>query len=153
MASEQAPPVGIVIASHGGLARALLSSAEMIVGAQDNVATVCLEAQDSPESFQAALSATIEQADRGTGVVALIDLFGGTPGNAAALCLGEREIPIVSGVNLPMLLEVLLSRTALSPEALAALALESGAKGIVDVTARLFAQIEAAQPDEADDHT
>ncbi|MGH8629660.1 MAG: PTS sugar transporter subunit IIA [Burkholderiales bacterium] len=139
------PLVGIVIASHGSLARALLSSAAMIVGAQEGVTAVCLEAQDNLETFQAALSRAIDQADQGAGVVVLLDLFGGTPGNATLLCMRECEFPAVSGVNLPMLLEVLLSRRASSPESLAELALESGAKGIVDITARLRAQRQASR--------
>ncbi|HLF28900.1 MAG TPA: PTS fructose transporter subunit IIA [Anaerolineae bacterium] len=147
-ANELPPPVGVVIASHGGLARALLASTEMIVGAQEAVATVCLEPQDNLETFHAALSAAIDQTERGSGVLVLIDLFGGTPGHAAALCIRERERPIVSGVNLPMLLEVLLARWARSPEALSALALASGAKGIVDITAKIR---EAAAARFADD--
>jgi PTS system mannose-specific IIA component len=146
---DPSAPVGIVIASHGDLARAILNSAEMIVGEQDNVVAVCLGPDDNLDSFHASLTTAIEQADGGAGVVVLIDLFGGTPGNAAALCLSQRELPIVSGVNLPMLLEVLLSRSALLPEALAAHALNSGAKGIVDITTKFKAHMQTAPPTEA----
>jgi len=144
---DDSPPIGIVIAAHGDLAHALRQSAEMILGAQDGVVTVALNPQDNLDSLQATIREAIERADSGLGVVVLIDLFGGTPGNAAALCLAERDLPIVSGVNLPMLLEVLLSRNSLSPVELAALALESGAAGIVDVTARVHAQMQSAARD------
>ncbi len=147
-AGEQQPLIGIVIASHGSLARALLSSAEMIVGDQEGVTAVCLEPQDNLETFQATLSRAIDQADQGAGVMVLLDVFGGTPGNATLLRMREHEFPAVSGVNLPMLLEVLLSRRALSPESLAELALESGARGIVDITARLRAQMQTPAQNE-----
>lgn len=139
---DDSASVGVVIAAHGDLAHALRQSAEMIVGAQDGVVTVALNPQDNLDSLQATIREAIDRADAGAGVIILIDLFGGTPGNAAALCLSQRELPIVSGVNLPMLLEVLLSRSAMSPEALAELALASGNQGIVDITAKLKAQIQ-----------
>jgi len=139
---DDSASVGVVIAAHGDLAHALRQSAEMIVGAQDGVVTVALNPQDNLDSLQATIHEAIDRADAGAGVIILIDLFGGTPGNAAALCLSQRELPIVSGVNLPMLLEVLLSRSAMSPEALAELALASGNQGIVDITAKLKAQIQ-----------
>lgn len=140
-ASDAPQPVGIVLASHGSLARALLSSAEMIVGAQEHVETVCLEADANLESFHAELVAAMDKADAGAGVIVLIDLFGGTPGNAAALSLSQRQVPIVSGVNLPMLLEVMLARESMTPDALASHAFASGAKGIVDITKKMQEQI------------
>ncbi len=145
--SDAPPSVGIVIAAHGDLAHALRQSAEMILGAQDGVVTVALNPQDNLDNLQATIREAIDQADSGVGVIVLIDLFGGTPGNAAALCLAERDLPIVSGVNLPMLLEVMLSRNSFSPAELAALALESGANGIVNVTARVHEQIQSASRD------
>lgn len=139
-ATDSPQPIGVVVATHGDMARALIASAEMIVGAQDNVVAVCLEHQDSLESFHAALNAAIRQAERGAGVLVLIDLFGGTPGNAASLSAHEQQLHVVSGVNLPMLLEVFLSRTTMSPAALAAHALESGKAGIVDIAAKVREQ-------------
>ena len=149
--NDQRRPVGIVIASHGDLAGALLASAELIVGAQEHVTTACLGPQDNLETFHATLNTAIDQADGGAGVVVLIDLFGGTPGNAAALCAGQHAapLPIVSGVNLPMLLEVLLSRNDTTPQDLAAHAIDTGHRGIVDVTAKLLDQIRASQSREA----
>ena len=144
-AGDESQPVGIVIATHGDLARAFIRSAEMIVGAQDNVVTLCLDQKDNLETFHAALDAAVEQAEHGAGVLVLIDLFGGTPGNAASLSVHPRKLHVVSGVNLPMLLEVLLSRNAMSPEALAAHALESGRAGIIDIAAKVREQDWAAR--------
>ncbi|MBI1801682.1 MAG: PTS sugar transporter subunit IIA [Chloroflexi bacterium] len=135
-------PVGLVIASHGDLSRALLNTAEMIVGPQDGVQAVCLHPQDSLEHCHRSLQEAIGQVDRGGGVLVLIDLFGGTPGNAAALGLRERWYPVVAGVNLPMLLEVLMNRDgSLSAAELSALALQAGQAGLIDVSARLQAQM------------
>lgn len=142
--SNDPPSVGVVIAAHGDLAHALRQSAEMIIGEQDGVVAVALNPQDNLDKLQTTIRAAIDQADGGAGVIVLIDLFGGTPSNAAALCLAERWVPIISGVNLPMLLEVLLNRGSLSPAELAVLALESGTRGIIDITTKLNASQAAA---------
>ena len=133
--------IGIVVASHGDLSRALIHSAEMIVGPQEHVEAVCLDPQDTLETYLSALQAAINQADSGDGVLVLIDLFGGTPGNAAALGLSQQSYAVVSGVNLPMVLEVMMARSdGLSSADLAALALQAGNDGIIDVGARLEAR-------------
>ena len=142
--SDDAPSVGVVIAAHGDLAHALRRSAEMIIGEQDGVVTVALNPQDNLDSLQTIIREAIDQVESGAGVIVFIDLFGGTPSHAAALCLPERRVPIISGVNLPMLLEVLLNRNSLPPVELAVLALESGTHGIIDITTRLHASQAAA---------
>jgi PTS system mannose-specific IIA component len=133
--------IGIVVASHGDLSRALIHSVEMIVGSQAHVEAVCLDPKDTLETCQSALQAAIDQADSGDGVLVLIDLFGGTPSNAAALGLSQRSYAVVTGVNLPMILEVMMvRRDDLSITDLAALALQAGYNGIIDVGTRLEAQ-------------
>lgn len=130
--------IGIIIAGHGDLGQALIGSAELILGPQENVAVVGLKPQDNLEICQCALMSGMGQLDISQGVIVLADLFGGTPCNAAALGARDRFYPIVAGVNLPMVLEVLLNRDcAESVDALAQVAFEAGRSGIVDVGAQL----------------
>ncbi len=131
---------GFVLAAHGDLAPALLESAEMILGQQDGVLTVKLMPSMNLEALEAELSDAIARADQGAGVMVMIDLFGGTPSNAAALCLRSHDCAIVTGVNLPMLLETLLAADgAESLEELSQAAIHAGRMGIVDVAARFAA--------------
>ena len=44
----------------------------------------------------------IRKSDKGKGVLILVDLFGGTPGSLALSMLDDRQIDVVTGVNLPM---------------------------------------------------
>ncbi len=134
--------IGVVIVGHGDLGQALVGSAALILGEQTNVAAVSLNPQDNLESCHGALMSGIEQLDTSQGVIVLADLFGGTPCNAAALGQRERSYPVVAGVNLPMLLEVLMSRdTVASADELTSIALEAGSKSIVDVGAQLGSRI------------
>ena len=45
-------------------------------------------------------------------VIVLTDLFGGTPNNVAAYLQNKYQFPLISGVNLPILLNLILSRDA-----------------------------------------
>lgn len=130
--------IGVVVGGHCELSRALIASAEMIAGHQQDVATVCLAEGDDLESCHCSLEDAIAEVDHGAGVIILIDLFGGTPSNAAALSLRNHAWPVVAGVNLPMLIEVLMSRDSVaSVQALAELALDAGRSGIIDVAAQM----------------
>lgn len=130
--------VGIVIGGHGHLAGALLESTTLILGAQPDVVTVALEPSQSLEELHMRMGEAIAQAEQGDGVLVLLDLYGGTPSNATALHFQTARIEAVTGVNLPMLLEVLLGRAERDLPALAALAEEMGRQGIVNVRAALL---------------
>lgn len=129
MANNQKPSVLIV--THADFGEGLLRAAEMIVGRQEGVKTLSLYEGESLEGFRDKVREAILSLEGG--VLVMLDLFGGTPANAAALNLQERKFECVAGVNLPMLLEVLLNRDRLSLPELADLALKSGAAGIADV--------------------
>jgi len=103
--------IGIVLATHGELGRALIGAMEMIVGAQPRVAALSLQVADRLEDATCRLQDALDAADEGDGVLVLTDMLGGTPSN---LCLahigGERPVEVASGVNLPMLLKAVQAR-------------------------------------------
>ena len=72
----------IVIAGHGTLPAALLSTAEMICGPVADIAAVGLQPTDSPDSYAASLRDAIVH--DGRCVLVLCDLLGGTPFNLAS---------------------------------------------------------------------
>lgn len=61
----------LVLISHGQLCEELKKSAEMIMGPQDDIATVTLLPNEGPEDFQAKFKAAVEGQDD---VVVLADL-------------------------------------------------------------------------------
>ena len=71
-----------------------------------------------------------QRLDKGSGVIILTDMFGGTPTNLALSLLGNHKVEVVTGVNLPMLLKVCTSRGTPLDE-LARQAGEAGTRGIV----------------------
>lgn len=131
--------INVLIMTHGGLAEGVCDSAAMILGQQKGLEWLSFEMDWSLDKLVAELLAHLDSYDRDDPVLVLLDVFGGTPSNAIALALGGgRDLYAVTGVNLPMLLEVLTNRDGIgSPEELVRVAVEAGKNGIIDVRAML----------------
>ena len=100
------PPVGLLQLSHGPLAAALRETVRKLEPDEPgDVGALSLEWDEAPEAASRRLEKAIAAADRGSGVVLLTDLFGGTPSNLALAFLDPGRVEIVSGVNLPMLIK------------------------------------------------
>lgn len=96
--------VGFLVAAHGGLADSLLAAAQMLGGQTDSIAALGLMEKEGPDEFYERVCRALEKLDTGDGVVALVDLFGGTPFNTVFRASREYNVSIVAGVNLPMIL-------------------------------------------------
>lgn len=107
--------VGILIISHGSLAAGFEDAASMIMGKQHYLSTIGLKTNEGPKDLKVKMKDEIKKLDQGEGVLVLADLFGGTPANAAVYLLNmEEKVEVVTGVNLPVLLELLNLRTSQS---------------------------------------
>jgi PTS system mannose-specific IIA component len=104
--------IGMVLVTHGRLAEELRSAMEHVVGAQRNVATVCIGPNDNIEARRADIEHCIADVDTGDGVVLLTDMFGGTPSNLAISMMDRKGVEVLSGVNLPMLVKLAKVRSA-----------------------------------------
>jgi PTS system mannose-specific IIA component len=98
--------IGMVLVTHGRLADELRLAMEHVVGAQRNVATVCIGPDDDMENRRADIERCIESCDTGDGVVLLTDMFGGTPSNLAISMMERKGVEVIAGVNLPMLVKL-----------------------------------------------
>ena len=126
--------VGIVVAAHGRLAEELVRTAEGVVGPLAQTSTFSIQSGKS-EDGPGALRKAIAEVDQGEGVVLLTDLLGGSPSNLCLAVLKEREVEVVTGVNLPMLLKLGSLRGAhTQPIELARQLCSAGQKAIVEVT-------------------
>lgn len=124
--------IAVVITTHGHAAKALLATAEMIIGEQNNVRCVDFVPGENGEVLAGKIRAAAAELDTSAGLLLLVDLWGGTPFNASSgIAHDDANTEVVTGVNVPMLVSVLMERediTAL-PE-LTALAQREGADGV-----------------------
>ena len=108
--------VGIILASHGEFAEGILQSGAMIFGEQENVKAISLMPSEGPEDVKAKMKTAIASFDDQDEVLFLVDLWGGTPFNQANTLFEERKDKwaIVSGLNLPMVIEAYASRLSMT---------------------------------------
>ena len=71
---------------------------------------VSVKPGDGGSEILEGLTTAIKEVDSGDGVLLLTDLFGGTPTNIGCALLGEADVEVVTGFNLPLLIKALTSR-------------------------------------------
>ncbi|HBV00263.1 MULTISPECIES: PTS sugar transporter subunit IIA [Thalassospira] len=98
--------IGMVLVTHGDLAKEFVSALQHVVGEQENVEAVCIGPDDDMEQRRADILASVEKVDSGKGVVLLTDMFGGTPSNLAISIMEQAHVEVIAGVNLPLLIKL-----------------------------------------------
>jgi mannose PTS system EIIA component len=127
--------VGILIVSHYTLGESIRDTASLIIGAHENVVALALNKNDKAEVFGEKIKAAVEKLDTGGGVLIFADMFGGTPCNLAmALYLNNEKIKIITGFNLPIVLDAIMHSGKPLNE-LVKLLIEKREKTIVDAKA------------------
>lgn len=103
--------IGIAVVAHGDLATSLVNTVQMFVGESPKLVGINLAPDSGPDTFIHDLREKTKDLDDGDGVLILADLYGGTPGNSALRIIHEnKDWTAITGVNLTMLLEAVLSR-------------------------------------------
>lgn len=98
--------VGILIVSHGALAKELLASAKVISGELPGFEALTLAWQESVEDARREVGAALSRLDQGDGVLILTDMYGSTPSNVASRFRQPGRVELVAGVNLPMVVRL-----------------------------------------------
>jgi PTS system mannose-specific IIA component len=122
--------IGMVLVTHGALAVEFKSALEHVVGPQELVETVAIGPDDDMEKRRHDILRCVDAADQGEGVVILTDMFGGTPSNLAISVMQTREVEVIAGVNLPMLVKLARVRHDLDIKAAVKEAADAGRKYI-----------------------
>ena len=78
----------------------------MIVGEIHHITAVSIGWHDDVDVAREEIERAIKRVDTGSGALLLTDMFGGTPTNIAATFLGQAQVEIVTGANLPMVIKL-----------------------------------------------
>lgn len=131
--------LGIVLVTHGNLASEFVAAAEHVVGPQDQLTAICIHAEADMERMRTQIVKAVKEADSGTGVVVLTDMFGGTPSNLAISVMDELPVEVIAGVNLPMLIKLISVRKSDNIKEVVLHAQEAGRK-YINVASNLLAK-------------
>jgi PTS system mannose-specific IIA component len=98
--------IGLVIVTHGRLAVEFRAALEHVVGPQSQIEAISIGSHDDADTSRQDILAAVEGVDTGDGVVILTDMFGQTPSNLAVCAMGRRNVEIIAGINLPMIIKL-----------------------------------------------
>ena len=102
--------IGLVVVTHGLLAKEFRAAVEHIVGPQEHFETISIGPDDDVEQRRSEILESISRVNQGDGVVVLTDMFGGTPSNLAISIMEGAPVEVLAGVNLPMLVKLAKTR-------------------------------------------
>ncbi len=129
----------VIILTHGELAKCLYESTGLFIADREGLEALGLGVDI--EGFRMSLrKLVLEDAEKD--FLILADLFGGTPFNIAASLIGQakeqgKNMEVITGVNLPMLLEIVPLIREMPCQELKKIAMEVGTEGIRDLMAEL----------------
>ncbi|MCJ7842977.1 hypothetical protein MUB24_19260 [Lederbergia sp. NSJ-179] len=121
-----------LVASHGSLSEAILQSAALIIGEEkiNHFAHIGVELNDSHEKVKSSVDAYLNSWGNEDQIFVLTDILGGNITNILSEYIGVRDLHIVTGMNLGMVLEVLLSDEGTPIEELAENIVNMGKSGV-----------------------
>jgi PTS system mannose-specific IIA component len=112
--------IGIVIVTHCQLGEALIGATEFILGSRpESLESVSIDLKENAEKLRDKIAQGIKSVKGQEGVLILTDMFGGTPSNLSYSFLEEGRIEVLSGVNLPILIQAVGMREKLNIDELA----------------------------------
>ncbi len=143
--------VGFVLTGHGQFSNGLASAIDMVAGDQEAFKVVPFEGSQAATYGDDLRQAIVELSETCEGVLVFVDLLGGTPFNQAMMIAQDVEnLQIVTGTNLPMLIELLFLRNGATLGDLAEQAVSVGTAGIMHKSLDTLAS-DAAESDDFDD--
>lgn len=99
--------IRIVLATHGNFGKEIINSASMLVGDISKITSLSLMPGMSFEDFVNEERDTLTK-NKDEQILCFVDLFGGTPSNTMTALTREFQMNVITGLNLPMLIDAYL---------------------------------------------
>lgn len=103
--------VGIIVCTHSNFAAGIKDAVEMIAGPQENFEVIgFMPGEDLMELSEKLKAAALPYEAKKEKYLFLVDMFGATPFNASAAALAAFDTSVITGVNMPALMELIFAR-------------------------------------------
>ena len=103
--------IGLIVTGHANFGSGMTSSVNLIAGEQEAYRYVDFLPTYGTEELTEEIAKAMDELKDCEGIIIFTDLMGGSPFNvAASLGHGKENVRIVAGANLPMLVEIVMSR-------------------------------------------
>ena len=109
--------INVVVATHGELARGLQDSVRMVAGTFEGFHSIVFTEESGIDALRDQFKSVMTVIDKEHQWLILCDIMGGSPFNVASeFSYQNEDISVYYGVNLPLTIEILLSREGKSLE-------------------------------------
>ena len=125
--------IGLIVTGHGNFASGISTSVNLIVGKQMYYESVDFLIDYSIEDLERELTKAMDNLKDCDGIIVMSDLGGGSPFKTSAM-IGRnyKDVRVIGGCNLPMLLETIMERRLENDlDALAEVAVNAGKAQVV----------------------
>lgn len=130
--------IGIIVATHGNMGIELIKTAEMVIGECQNTVAVPLFPHESCEEITLKIKQALSRVNQDDdGAVIFTDLAGGSCCNISGMLLKDEKIAVLTGVNLPMVINLINHRDEGSFDDIVAAAQKAGVKSIINLRERM----------------
>ncbi len=104
--------IAIIICMHGTLSLEILKTIELIIGKQKNIFAIKFLPGENLNNLIIKYKKSFKKLNISKGIIFFVDIIGGSPFNAANKILHTKKnkCDIISGTNIPMLLETCMAR-------------------------------------------
>ena len=101
--------IGIIIAMHGSAAKGMLDTVDMLAGKVSDIEIIEFNEGESLDILESKFNWSISSLNHCRGIIVLTDIMGGSPFNVAVK-LKDKFLDIITGVNIPVILELNMVR-------------------------------------------
>ena len=125
--------IGILLLTHNDVGAQLLLAAKSTYGSVPfRTELLSIDHYDQPAELINLAQQYVKVLDNGDGVLILTDMFGSTPSNIAKQFCHMKNVNVVSGINLSMLLNI-FNYPKLNLKEITNKALEGGKDGVIQI--------------------
>jgi PTS system mannose-specific IIA component len=103
--------IGILLVTHGEIGKSLIDCASNILGNSINLLEcIPVDPKSDIEDCQKIIENEIKNLDQGAGILIMTDIYGATPSNILKKYSLQNNIEVITGLNLPMLIQAITNR-------------------------------------------
>ena len=125
--------IGLLLLTHNDIGAQLLLAAKSTYGSVPyRTELLSIDHYDQPTDLINLAQQYVKVLDSGDGVLILTDMFGSTPSNIAKEFSQKKNVNVISGVNLSMLLNI-FNYPSLNLREITKKALEGGKDGVMQI--------------------
>lgn len=124
----------IVVITHALMARGMQETVEFLAGDSNIASVCCFTEEENPDHY---LDTMLKQVPEEDTLIIMTDIFGGSVNQKVGKRLKEHHFFLISGINLPLLLEIAVADEKMITSEFIRSTVEEARKEIVFVNDRL----------------